>query len=201
METEPLTIHENGTFLSKPLLTSLPAIEQFPLDHLFYLSNELAIRIHNLIFCTPEYQTILASTLGTPIITEPDPRWIPEMSEVIFYFLDHICSSSNVHVMTILYAFCLMFKALSIIPERLHTHPVLIIDESNLGSFLMSAVILANKQLEDHPYTNKCWAQFFDIDTTALNTAEIVFLLHLDFSAAISPEDIVSVQSQLTHLR
>ncbi|KAK2954228.1 hypothetical protein BLNAU_10883 [Blattamonas nauphoetae] len=169
-------------------------------SRLLFLVNELTIRLYTLLFSTPEYQSLRLATIGKQSGEDPSSDWIPEIFEKVLCFIEGIISVSQISSNTVIYAFCLMFKAIAQISQKQQGQPILIIDESNLGSFLLAAVILSNKQLEDEPFTNKCWARVFEVDVRVLNAAEIVFLLHLDFSPTTSPEDIAYIKGHLARI-
>ena len=49
-----------------------------------------------------------------------------------------------------------------------------------------TALMLANKILDDHTYTNKTWSDVSGLPLTALNEGEMEFLQGLDFSLYVS---------------
>ena len=51
---------------------------------------------------------------------------------------------------------------------------------------LKTALMLANKILDDHTYTNKTWSEVSGLPVQALNEAEMEFLEGLDFSLHVS---------------
>jgi len=61
-----------------------------------------------------------------------------------------------------------------------------IISESNLGTLLLVAVVLATKLNRDTPYRNSWWAKVFGIPLSVLNQSEIVFLKKVRYSLGMS---------------
>lgn len=57
-------------------------------------------------------------------------------------------------------------------------------DRSRL--FPQTALMLANKIIDDHTYTNKTWSEVSGLPVQALNEGEMEFLQGLDFSLHVS---------------
>eukprot|EP00736_Rhodelphis_marinus_P003434 Rmarinus@m.5773 len=122
---------------------------------------------------------------------ENDPRDLPLM-----YFVEsllEICTTSEV-VCGLLYVRRLLKAPLSL--ERIEPYSAL--TRYNVHRIMFTAVVLANLQWSDIPYSTQSWAKWSSVWTSSsVVTMKILFLKGIDWRLHIRTSDFETIVSQL----
>jgi hypothetical protein len=135
---------------------------------------------------------LFASPIKNDAATSAPPPAFSEagiaMHQKIRHFFQFTRQYTGLTTGETLHSIYLIDKLIQAEADQSHTGRPSIISESNLGTLLLVAVVLATKLSRDIPYRNSWWAKVFGIPLSILNQSEIVFLKKARYSLGMNAD-------------